>query len=529
MGQSRIEITRKIIYQSFGFLIGAISFYFIGLFATALTGIFGVTMLLSDSGGTFFIIFGVLTISCGLIGLKIGRSVAKRKNKKLPNLKLTFLDYFLSVLVILTIIVITSIPFISNNYINDGVDASLSKEEYNTKLLFQENKSIIGKWYGLGQNTFNGEDFVYWEFRKDGTFNSTNNIRNFNGKFEINKSKYPIKIKLTYLYRDLNRDGLGKEFKKKESRIAEFLGKNEFRMADSGDAIEVIEGTQIYSRFIDGEKNYLDIETPINTKYLPSNANKISDKEIKEFWKKTILEYLKQIEKQENSYKKLQMIAGLRYMNYEHIEQVQVDNEEVLLMIYFLSNKFFVNEWNNEDWESQILEKSIHYGLIFRKENVEWKLINTLIGDKDDGEITPNQIEINQNELIYGAKSKINFDIFESQNLAPLVNLEIDKIFTQTKFPLPIYWGRAFDLTQQDSTWTKSEFEANIPKLLDEGVRNKLSKLRFKNINGLGSKTFKLDLEGKIEVDGKTYNTNVNFVFKKFDNNYKLILLNFGI
>jgi hypothetical protein len=205
MKQSRIEITRKVIYQSFGFLIGAISIAFIGflgLYAIASLGIVPVLMLLSEFGGTYFIIFGVLTISVGLIGLKIGRSAAKRKNNKDNNNKLTFLDYSLGVILMLIIVTITAFFFISyinfNNNINNGIDASLSKEEYNAKLLFQSDKNILGKWYDISEGGYEGSNQYYnddyWEFNNDGTFNSKLSGYEENGIYKIDNNKYPLKI-----------------------------------------------------------------------------------------------------------------------------------------------------------------------------------------------------------------------------------------------------------------------------------------------------------------------------------------------
>ena len=75
-------------------------------------------------------------------------------------------------------------------------------------------------------------------------------------------------------------------------------------------------------------------------------------------------------------------------MNYKHIEQVQLDDGEVMLMVYFLGKRYFqdVRE-ENENYEtiSMVKERSIHYGLLFEKGNDGWKLINALTPDDGEG------------------------------------------------------------------------------------------------------------------------------------------------
>ena len=90
-----------------------------------------------------------------------------------------------------------------NSIIEPDFDSQLSKKEYDAKLLFQADKSIIGKWYGLG-TALNNQNFDYWEFKEDGTFTFYKGQRydnqwgsNSSGEYKLDSSKFPIVMEYT--------------------------------------------------------------------------------------------------------------------------------------------------------------------------------------------------------------------------------------------------------------------------------------------------------------------------------------------
>ncbi|MDA9070334.1 hypothetical protein N9K07_06250, partial [Arenitalea sp.] len=247
---------------------------------------------------------------------------------------------------------------------------------------------------------------------------------------------------------------------------------------------------------------------------------------------------------------------GLQDMNYRHIEQVQLDDGEVLLKVYFLGKKHFQDAWeHNENYQniSMVKERSIHYGLLFKMGSEGWKLINALTsnGYKGGRDITLEAIKINQNALINQGVFNIEIRSFVNQSFRAFINLETDKIVAQTNFTLKGNWGKAFGLPMDTSTWKKSDFESNITKLINEDDRLMLSQ-SYNNgwINEEGrasidyfeeygtneevSKNISLEpltfkpsyLTGEIEVDGIKYNSSTELKFQKIDGKWKLVEMN---
>ena len=312
-----------------------------------------------------------------------------------------------------------------------------------------------------------------------------------------------------------------------------------------------LDGGPIFNRVIVGEKNFLDFKMPKRASYLPTTSSKISDKELMEFWENSI-------NGQHLIYQPFnkELREGLQDINYKHIEQVQLDDGEVLLMVYFLGKRYFqdVRE-ENENYETiyMVKERSIHYGLLFEKGNDGWKLINALTPDEGEGgrEITQEAIKRNQNALINQGVFNIERRSFVNENLPAFINLETDRIVAQTNFPLNGNWGKAFGLPMDASTWKKSDFEANITNLFNEDDRLGLSQSNnngwydvegrpsidyfaeyatneeaSKNIS-LEPLTFKLEhLNGQIEVDGIKYNSSTELKFQKIDGKWKLVEMN---
>ena len=455
------------------------------------------------------------------------------------------------------------------NYLNGLVESPLSQEVYNSKFVFQADKSLIGKWYGI-ENVTNLHNFDYWEFKEDGTFTFYGGQRysdggnDYSGEYKLDSSKFPIVMEYT-------RDS----YPRKNYLV--FLSENEIRVLDN--MSNTLKGGPIFTRVIVGEKNFLDFKMPKRTSYLPTTSRKILDKELKNFWENSIKNSL-----DINSRKKLyywqhgingrqliyptsnkELREGLQDMNYKDIEQVQLDDGEVLLMVYFLGKKHFqdVRE-ENKNYEglsnvrtsgviSKVKARSIHYGLLFKKGSDGWKLINTLTSSDYKGgrDITLEAIKSNQNELINQGVFNIELRSFVNQSLPAFINLETDKIVAQTNFPLKGNWGIAFGLPVNASTWKKSDFEANITKLINEDDRNILSEsynngwihaegrasidyFREYGTNEEPSKNISLvpliftleHLNGKLEVDGIKYNSSTELKFQKIDGNWKLIEMN---
>ena len=451
------------------------------------------------------------------------------------------------------------------NYLNGLVESPVSQEEYNSKFVFQANKSIIGKWYGLAYDEDN-ENFDYWEFKEDGTFTFYGGHRysdggnDYFGEYKIDSSKYPMHIEITRS--NDNEDG------RMEINPLVFLSENEVRVLDRN--YRTMEGGPIFSRIIEGQKNFFDFEMPKMKNYVPTASNKISDKELKDFWKNTIQKSI-EIDGRKKMYywqhginprylvyptSSKELREGLQDMNYRHIEQVQLDDGEVLLKVYFLGKKHFQDAWeHNENYQniSMVKERSIHYGLLFKMGSEGWKLINALTsnGYKGGRDITLEAIKINQNALINQGVFNIEIRSFVNQSFRAFINLETDKIVAQTNFPLKGNWGKAFGLPMDTSTWKKSDFESNITKLINEDDRLMLSQ-SYNNgwINEEGrasidyfeeygtneevSKNISLEpltfkpsyLTGEIEVDGIKYNSSTELKFQKIDGKWKLVEMN---
>jgi len=554
MEKSRVEKIRNIIYPFVGCLIGIISSGFICLIVLVPLGI--MLIFMAEAAIVMLLIIGGIG---GIVGFIIGRYIAKRKNKKDNSFRLIFLDYFISVIGIIIVISISFFAISFNSIIEPDFDSQLSKKEYDAKLLFQADKSIIGKWYGLDSYAGNNENFDYWEFKEDGTFSFygghtvgkyENHGWGFDGVYTIDDSKFPIVMEYTL-----------DSYPRKNHLV--FLSENEIRVLDNMST--TLDGGPIFTRVIVGEKNFLDFKMPKRASYLPTASSKILDKELKGFWENSI----------KNSEEKLfywqhgnygryliypnsnkELLEGLQDMNYKHIEQVQLDNGEVLLMVYFLGKKHFqdVRELNENYQNIWIVkERSIHYGLLFKKGNDGWKLINTLTSSDYKGgrDITLEAIKRNQNTLINQGVFNIELRSFVNQSLPAFINLETNKIVAQTNFPLKGNWGNAFGLSMDASTWKKSDFEANITKLNNEDDRLILSQsynngwidaegrpsIDYFAENGSNEEvpknisleplTFKPQiLDGKLEVDGIIYNAYSGLKFQKIDGNWKLVEMN---
>lgn len=570
MEKSRVEKIRNIIYPFVGCLIGIISSGFICLILLAPLGIMLVFM--AEAAIVMLLIIGGIG---GIVGFIIGRNIAKRKNKKDNSFKLTFLDHFIVAMATFLVLGI-SISFfvISFNSINEpDFYSQLSKKEYNAKLLFQADKSFIGKWYCLDYSAPDG--FQYYEFKEDGTYTFVYSYGDITSKgvYTIDNSEFPMVME--YTRTSVSWTPNDTPLKGKSHFV--FLSENEF--SDLGKEFYTFEVGPIFSRVRPSQKNFLDFKMPKRTSYLPTASSMISDKELKGFWENSIKNSL-----DENSSKKLnywkhirnkryliyptsnkELSEGLQDMNYKHIEQVQLDDGEVLLMVYFLGKRYFqyvkeqmINNgglFNAEtgDINSRVKERSMHYGLLFKKRSDGWKLINSLLSSENDGgrDITLETIKKNKNILINQGVFNIEIRSFANQNLSAFMNFQTDKIVAQTNFPLKGNWGNAFGLSENTSTWKKSDFEANIIKLFNEDNRLILAESYHNGLMDVedrasidyfkeygtdeeAPKNIRLKplvfkpkiLNSEIEVDGIIYNSDFDLKFEKIDGNWKLVEMN---
>ena len=249
MEKSRVEKIRNIIYPFVGCLIGIISSGFICLILLVLLA-FKISGFTNEAAIVMLLIIGGIG---GIIGFIIGRYIAKRKNKKDNSFRLIFLDYFISVIGIIIVIGISFFAISFNSIIEPDFDSQLSKKEYDAKLLFQADKSFIGKWYGLG-TAQNKQNFDYWEFKEDGTFtfykgHPFNNKRGYNssGEYKLDSSKFPIVMEYTL-----------DSYLRKNYLV--FLSENEIRVLDN--MCITLDCGPIFNRVIVGEKNFLDFKMP---------------------------------------------------------------------------------------------------------------------------------------------------------------------------------------------------------------------------------------------------------------------------
>ena len=107
MEKSRVEKIRNIIYPFVGCLIGIISSGFICLILLVLLA-FIISGFTNEAAIVMLLIIGGIG---GIVGFIIGRYIAKRKNKKDNSFRLIFLDYFISVIGIIGIIIVIGISF----------------------------------------------------------------------------------------------------------------------------------------------------------------------------------------------------------------------------------------------------------------------------------------------------------------------------------------------------------------------------------------------------------------------------------
>jgi len=431
------------------------------------------------------------------------------------------------------------------------------------------NKNIIGKWNSVSYNI---------EFSENG--NVSNNVFPIGyGEFEtytytVNYLRYPFTVTFIPM------NSTGSDLQPTEAKYfkVKFITENEILLFNIDESFRLSRSTSV--------KHYTDAK-PYRTERFPIPENKISNDDLKQFWLDNIEAIINldinKISRQTslpfvvvndevglshqrslffnpnvgsfdseiiastytdslNNIKEIfpdQMRAGLRDMDYTNISQVQVDNEEIILMIYFLGEKYPVEyrEYDNN-------YKYRKFGLLFEKRNGKWVFCGQ---SKQWGYSRRLEQFNNENAEVLAAEqdefveAKLNQDIqklIQERNLQAIIDLDKSKIISQTHFPLEGNWGQALGLNGTPNDWTKEDLTTNLSKLFivqyrsdfsyDTILYSKKPPLTFENadiyfddINASDDSGVRYTAQNKVnESNGSTRMT-----FRKIENEWKLVML----
>lgn len=258
---------------------------------------------------------------------------------------------------------------------------------------------IIGKWNFVTDSHQDSNQIFYLDFADNGTVDNHVFII-ANGQFEpctytVNYSRYPFSMAIT----PVNYTGPNSIIHLK----VKFLSENELTLYNSNENITLNRLTST--------RHYTDAK-PQRTDRFPVPENKFSNEELKQFWEDNIEAILNldlnKIASQTslpfvvvneegvhqrslfvnplasytnsdiasnyadslNNLKEIfpdEMRAGLRDMDYTNISQVQVNNGEIMLMIYFIGEKYSIGR---RGYNGNYLYP--RYGLLFEKRNGKW-------------------------------------------------------------------------------------------------------------------------------------------------------------
>ena len=463
---------------------------------------------------------------------------------------------------------------IALNYESSKIEIlSIVKEEEaiaESKLLFQAGKSIVGKWRSGSNSAF--------EFSDKGNATLTNLGGTTNFEYEVDYSRYPVMINLK---------GIDPQNPGTIQFIAEFFSETEVLIA-RGLSFQSYD-SHIYSKKIAGEKNYSEFVQPKRTTHVPTTNSRVSNKELERFWQDIIkanLDLVKDsivskntqpvddfppfpvtfqefmmIEENHSSgytseswdYPSEEFRAILKDLNYKFVEQVALDDGSVALMIYFLGKKYYQNpsERNSTKENYQQTKRYNHYGLLFKKIEGTWKVINSSFTVSS---ASIEWIKARQNELINGGVYNLEIGALVNQNIRALSNprwgektrsydnykyfgniydqpLDTKKIIDQTNFPLKGNWGNALGLTSDSSTWTKSDFATLIKKLFDKKIMRVYLYEAYRRSGidargGIGRGIFAIDYTGQHGLNNEAYNTYNRGV--NIDNPLTFTIINYG-
>ena len=434
------------------------------------------------------------------------------------------------------------------------------------------NKDIIGKWVFVSDSYQDSHQIFYLDFADNGTVDNHVFII-ANGQFEpctysVNYSRYPFSMAIT----PVNYTGPNSIIHLK----VKFLSENELSLYNSNENITLNRLTSA--------RHYTDAK-PHRTDRFPEPENKISNEELKQFWKDKIEAIinldLNRIASQTslpfvvvnnegvhqrslffnphasysnsdivsnyadslNNLKEIfpgEMRAGLRDMDYTNISQVQVNNGEIMLMINFLGEKYSIGTRGNNG--NYLYPR---YGLLFEKRNGKWMFCGqssqwdyswTL--EQNDEESAEVSAAV-QDKLV---EAKLNHDIqiiIQERNLQAIIDLDQSKIINQTHFPLEGNWGQALGLKGDPGDWTKEDLTTNLSKMFYVQYRDNLSSvdtpsyskkppLTFENADVIFNE-FDFDNAGVVHYSTQNkINDNhccTRMTFKKVENEWKLVRL----
>ncbi|MBL7995673.1 tetratricopeptide repeat protein [bacterium] len=436
-----------------------------------------------------------------------------------------------------------------------------------------KNESIIGSWSGKGEvrNTKQLVKFVIFEKGDMAIFPDKEVASYDNSNFPVmgdKKTTYtvdysttPIRIKVVGKSDEQDRwkNPSGSQ-QKTEYYIAEFFAENvlKFGTPYSNNPTKFIPGrSQILTRDMAEEKAFYNYERPKRT----APAVKISDKELERFWKDNIQAIIDldkdkimaqtsfPLEEGSDSARfreygldqtldQKELRAALKDMDYKHIDQVQLDNEETGLMVYILGRTYYeiqdlesreqnIEKEKNEPLELSQFERHACFGFLFRKDGKIWKLNSISRTNQDEQSIsgTIGEIKSGQDKLIRQAIVHIAKQSIESRNIQAIRNMNKDQILAQTNFPLLGNWGAAIGLKGDPSEWKKKDLKPHLDKFFSEAARLEIG--YYGEDDGYGTKplTFEYYASYAIQTNEEWSRYITRMKFGKVGKEWKMISL----
>jgi len=395
------------------------------------------------------------------------------------------------------------------------------------------NRNIEGRWNG-----------IVWEQRVNITFSKNDTVYN-NGMFslptysyKIDSTSYPFSIE--FFPTSISSQTYKQDTDDAFTRKLTFINNSLIELSDDQNSIKLV-------RNID-EKNFFAFTLPKRTNHLISPENKISDDELKQFWirnihpivnlnigsiiSQTASTYLNtyfyntHLENHQDSLEVIKNVfpddfrAGLKDLDYTYINQLQTDDNQTLLVIYFLGNRYYAEGYSGFP--------NMHFGLIFEKVGDMWILsdMSQQMGPDSVEEISKRQNEFIESELTDIVKKSI-----QNQNIQAMIDLDLSKIIAQTNFPLKGNWGKTLGIKGEFVDWKKEDYIKNINKIFDIKYRDDLryddkkppQVFQNSNISSIDTE----NNEYECDFENKTLNRLTRLTFGKVGKELKLINLEF--
>ena len=444
-----------------------------------------------------------------------------------------------------------------NWYAGKNYMQKLVKEEKeiaaNKKPVPVKNSSLIGTWSGPGEynNAAQLLDVVTFE-KGDSVIFHPSNSRD-SEQDEAEKTTYVVDYNTNPIRIQAIRKDPNTGVRKTVNYLAEFLGENKlmFGQPYSNNETKFIpDRSQILTRRVEGEKNYFRYKK-IQRTDAPGSSKNIPDKELQRFWNDNIQAIINSDKEKiitQTSFplgdaegiidsgmfrefgfdrvfsNQKELSLALKDMDYKNIVQVQLDNGEVLLMLYILGRPYYTIRMEET-------AQHFRFGFLFKNEGNSWRLITASTGVAGN---TTEDISTGQNELIHQGQVPMEKKLLLNRNIQSMINLDKNAIIAQTNFPLSGNWGTAIGLRGEAADWTPKDLASNLDKFLNPEIRSRMSEFDQMSLQeGFDHEsplTFNTYASTEVtQNDGEYHSKIVRMTFGKVAKEWKLINLDWDV